>query len=332
MASERYERIGSVIERWHAEDAPVVIEAAVLMKDHQTDTVFAQLKCRHIGDGVITALTVSVQPFDSEGEPLGEAVEFTYDNIALAWQEVCGQKVPVVLPDNTTADMDVRVVKAVYESGYEWVADAEKAWSSIPDIEEPDDAIDPEEQQPKLPRWVIPTAIAVAVAVLLAVCWKPVFYGVGRLLYSVEEYTASAAVLQIVGDFADADERIADAKVAKACDLLRLYDYEGAYTCLGEEYANELMRDTITASLFLVGEWYDENGSYYFAMDDEGGVRYNLPASSNAAGVYSIDEGLFSRCDENGTAIPLWVFRVASGDEVVVEHRSGQVYTLYRYG
>ena len=332
MASERYERIGSVIERWHAEDAPVVIEAAVLMKDHQTDTVFAQLKCRHIGDGVIAALTVSVQPLNGEGEPLGDAVAFTYENIQLAWQETCGQKVPVMLPDNATADMDVRVVKAVYESGYEWVADAETAWASIPDIEEPDDAIDPEELQPKLPRWVIPTAIAVAVAVLLAVCWKPVFYGVGRLLYSVEEYNASAAVLQTIGDFADANDRIADAKVAAACDLLRLYDYEGAYACLGEEYANELMRDTVTASLFLVGEWYDENGSYYFAMDDEGGVRYNLPASSTAVGVYSIDEGLFSRANEDGTAIPLWVFRVAGGDAILAEHRNGQVYTLYRYG
>ena len=332
MASQRYERIGSVIERWHSEDAPVVIEAAVLMKDHQTDTAFAQLKCRHVGDGVITALTVSVQPLDGEGQPLGKAVEYTYENVSIARQETCGQKVPIRLADNTARGIDVRVVKAIYESGYEWIADADAAWGAIPPIEEPTDVIDPDMPSRKVPRWALPAAIAAVAVVLIAVSWKPLLYGVGRFLYAVEEYASSAAVLATVSDFADAEERMVDAKLEQACDMLRRYDYTAAVNVLGEEYANALMKDTVTASLFLVGEWYDASGGYYFAMDDEGGVRYNLPANSSATGVYDIDGGLFSRTDDNGTAIPLWVFRVVSGDEIRIEHRNGQNYILYRYG
>lgn len=328
----RYERIGSVIERWHTEDAPVVIEAAVLMKDHQNDTVFAQLKCRNIGDGVITALTVSVQPLDGNEQPLGEAVIYTYEGIALAWEQTCGQKVPVVLPDNATADMDVKVVSAVYESGYVWTADASAAWAAIPSIDARDEEEAAQVSSRRMPRWIVPTAIAVAVIVLFGVFWKPVFYAAGSVLFSVEEYASAAAVFETIADFGNAEERMVDARVQEACNLLRRYDYTGAVACVGAEHANELLCDTATASLYLVGEWYDAGGAYYFAMDDEGGVRYNLPASAAAVGVYSIENGMFLRADEDGTAIPLWLFHVVSGDELQIDHRNGQIYTLYRYG
>ncbi len=338
----RYERIGSVIERWYTADAPVCIEAAVLLKDLQTDSVLAQLKWRNMSEKPITALTVSVQPLDADKAPLGEAITYVYEH-TVAPEDTCGKNIPIVLAQNDTADMTVCAVRAVFEDGGEWEAAADAVWSTAPEEPAADDIPVPtlsapadgeESTAPKrtLPKWVIPVSVAAAIAVLLGVCWKPLLYGVGRLLTVVEEYEASAAVLQTVADFADASERLAEAKTAQACRLLRVYDYDGAVAYLGEADADRLMKDTATATLFLTGEWYTADGAYYFTMDDEGGVRYNVPAASSADGVYGIENGYFQREDDSGVKVSLWKFHVVNGDTVEVHHRNGQIYTLVRYG
>ena len=76
--SERYSRLFALPENLYASGSPVVIAAGALLKDNQTGKVIAQLKLRNIGNKAIKAATVSIIPFDTVGNPLGEPIQYQY--------------------------------------------------------------------------------------------------------------------------------------------------------------------------------------------------------------------------------------------------------------
>ena len=76
--SERYSRLFALPENLYISGSPVVIAAGALLKDNQTGKVIAQLKLRNIGDKTIKAATVSIMPFDTVGNPLGEPIQYQY--------------------------------------------------------------------------------------------------------------------------------------------------------------------------------------------------------------------------------------------------------------
>ena len=67
--SERYSRLFSLPNNLYVENAPVVISAGALLKDTQSNKIIAQLKFKNINRKNISAITVSVQPFDVVGNP-----------------------------------------------------------------------------------------------------------------------------------------------------------------------------------------------------------------------------------------------------------------------
>lgn len=114
--SERYTRLFSLPENLYSDSSPVVIAAGALLKDNQSGRVLAQLKLRSVSTPKIKAVTVRIIMKDVTGKPLGSAVEHQYLDINIARDEEFGQKVPVILPDNTTRGIDVSVVQVIFDN------------------------------------------------------------------------------------------------------------------------------------------------------------------------------------------------------------------------
>lgn len=118
--SERYSRLFSLPENLYAAGSPVVIAAGALLKDNQAGKVLAQLKLRNIGKQTIKAATVSVEPLDTVGSPLGEPVAYQYLDLHADRDEDFGQKVPVVLPDAAARSFAVSVTQVIFTDNAIW--------------------------------------------------------------------------------------------------------------------------------------------------------------------------------------------------------------------
>lgn len=112
--SERYSGLFSLPENLYAAGSPVVIAAGALLKDNQTGKVLAQLKLRNIDRQTIKAATVSVEPLDTVGSPLGAPVTYQYLDLHADRDVDFGQRVPVVLPDAATRSFAASVVQVIF--------------------------------------------------------------------------------------------------------------------------------------------------------------------------------------------------------------------------
>lgn len=100
--SERFTKLFSLPENLYSEGAPVVVSAGALLKDNQSAKVLVQLKIKNISDKTLKAVKVKIQSFDTVGNPLEEETEYEYLDLAVNRDEEFGQKVPIVLPSDST--------------------------------------------------------------------------------------------------------------------------------------------------------------------------------------------------------------------------------------
>lgn len=129
--SERYSRLFSLSENLYAAGSPVVIAAGALLKDNQTGKVIAQLKLRSIHSKVIKAVTVSIAPLNTAGNPLGNEVRYEYLDLKIGRDKKFGQKTPIALPDASTRSFCVKVVEVVFDDNDLWNA-SEAPWEPLP--------------------------------------------------------------------------------------------------------------------------------------------------------------------------------------------------------
>lgn len=112
---ERYERLFSLPEKnLYSAGAPIVIAAGALLKDNQTGNVLAQLKFRNISGKNIKAVTVSIVPVDTLGQPLGENTVYQYLDFNAVRDAEFGQKTPVILPSPSTRKFTVSVSEVIF--------------------------------------------------------------------------------------------------------------------------------------------------------------------------------------------------------------------------
>lgn len=128
--SERYSRLFSLSENLYASGSPVVIAAGALLKDNQTGKVIAQLKLRNIGNKAIKAATVSIIPFDTVGNPLGESVQYQYLDLNAQRDNDFGSKSAIVLPDITTRSFAATVTEIAFVDNSVWTA-TESPWEPL---------------------------------------------------------------------------------------------------------------------------------------------------------------------------------------------------------
>lgn len=123
--AERYSRLFSLTENLYALGSPVVIAAGALLKDNQTGKIIAQLKLRNIGNKEIKALTVSVRPFDTIGNPVGESVQYQYLDLNVWRDENFGSKTPIFLPNRATRSFAASVTEVAFTDNTVWRAHLE---------------------------------------------------------------------------------------------------------------------------------------------------------------------------------------------------------------
>ena len=128
--SERYSKLFSPSENLYASGSPVVIAAGALLKDNQTGKVIAQLKLRNIGNKTIKAATVSILPFDTVGNPLGEAIQYQYLDLNAQRDNDFGSKSAILLPDITTRSFTVTVTEIAFMDNSVWAA-TESPWEPL---------------------------------------------------------------------------------------------------------------------------------------------------------------------------------------------------------
>lgn len=118
--SERYQKLFALPENLYAVGSPVAIAAGALLKDTQTGKVLAQVKLRNIGKKTIKAATVSVEPLDTVGNPLGESVTYQYLDLHADRDADFGQKTPIALPDAATRSFSVSVAQVIFTDNSIW--------------------------------------------------------------------------------------------------------------------------------------------------------------------------------------------------------------------
>lgn len=128
--SERYSKVFSLPENLYAEGAPVVIAAGALLKDNQTGRVVAQLKLRNISPKTIKAVTVSILPLNTVGNPLGEAIRYEYLDLSSTRDTDFGSKSAIPMPDITTRSFNAAVVEVIFADNSIWNA-SDAVWEAL---------------------------------------------------------------------------------------------------------------------------------------------------------------------------------------------------------
>ena len=142
--SERYTKVFDLPKNMYAENAPIVISAGALLKDNQTGTILAQLKIKNITNKVIKAAKISILSFDTVGKQIGDETNHEYLDLSFGRDYEFGQKVPIILSNNSTRSFSVTVNEIIFTDnsiwnygGEEWAAlkEAKKLTSILSDSE-----------------------------------------------------------------------------------------------------------------------------------------------------------------------------------------------------
>lgn len=138
--SDRYSRLFTLPVNLYTSGSPVLIQAGALLKDNQTGKVLAQLKIKNIMRQAVKAVTVHIQPLDTVGNLLGDAVSFQYLDLNAGRGEDFGTKTPVMLPNVATRSFLVSVTEVVFQDHTIWHG-TEEVWKELPAAETLEDGI-----------------------------------------------------------------------------------------------------------------------------------------------------------------------------------------------
>lgn len=149
--------------------------------------------------------------------------------------------------------------------------------------------------------------------------------------YHKGNFGEASKAFRCIGDYADSPKYLTlisgrspqwDVEDSLLEDLITIFDFEDA--------AEVLLCSQELAEQFLCGTWRGDG--YYFTMDEDGGISYNLPWL-DYGDYYKIEDGmvlLYPDEDENDTR-QLFAFAAISPDCVDVYcYKNSRVYTLYR--
>lgn len=138
----RYEKVFSLPGRLCAVGAPVEVLSGILLLDHQSQKLMAQLKFKSLARQTINSLTVLLTPLDAEGNPIGKLIRHQYVGPWEAENEAFGDKVAIVMPG--AAAFQLCVTEVVFAD--------ETVWSGVDSVWE----VNPQQSsQPKQKKMTI---------------------------------------------------------------------------------------------------------------------------------------------------------------------------------
>lgn len=128
--NERYVRLYKLPENLYIDDAPIIIAAGALLKDNRNGKVLVHLKLQNLNSLQLIACKVSIRAFDPSGAELPGIEGYSYLDLMISYGETFGSDDPIYLPDNTTRNISVAIIQAVYKGGEIWQHSVEE-WSPV---------------------------------------------------------------------------------------------------------------------------------------------------------------------------------------------------------
>lgn len=114
--SERYSRLFTAKKNLYAPGFPIIIEAGALLKDNDTNSILAQLKLLNITEKTITAVRLWITGTDSFGNQV-EKRDFQLLDLTAKRNERFGQKIPLILENNTVRSFTTQLSEIVFSDG-----------------------------------------------------------------------------------------------------------------------------------------------------------------------------------------------------------------------
>lgn len=127
---ERYSRILTITERQFQKDCPLIFEKGALLKDNKENRNILQLQFKNIGLQKISTVFVSIKCFDIEKQEV-EIVENKYLDLSVGYNECFGEKVPIILSNDSSRTFEVSVGKIVFFNNN--IAEYYEVMKNIPD-------------------------------------------------------------------------------------------------------------------------------------------------------------------------------------------------------
>ena len=161
--SERY-RILSINDKPQLQTGiPVLLSTYAISEDTITGKVIAQLKFQNIGEKPITAVYAVLTCYDAMSSLIEDEPEAKYLDMDVASGDFFGDRVPVVLPDNSIRSFDVRIPSIRFEDGTIVKAEENTAFNTIndPGLSLTEGQIKQLEIEAK-DRWLVPFSVSPA--------------------------------------------------------------------------------------------------------------------------------------------------------------------------
>ncbi|MBQ9988663.1 MAG: cell envelope integrity protein TolA [Clostridia bacterium] len=139
--SDRYSRMMLLPENQAAAGVPVVLQRAALLRDNRTGGIVAQLKLKNIVPKALTGISLSIDAFDENGNPLEGVPVFEYRRIAVQRDGSFGSQTPIPLPNAETRSIKVSIQKVFFSDANEWVAETRVPLAPMPEPKALEDVI-----------------------------------------------------------------------------------------------------------------------------------------------------------------------------------------------
>ncbi len=128
--SERFSRLFLQDKNLYSDNAPVIIEAGAILKDNETDKIFAQLKLVNMSGKNISAVFLQVKCYDITGKEIEGVKESQLLDLNIAPNVAFASKNLILLPEKTTRKIKGYCTNVVFTDGTTW-ENKEDAWESI---------------------------------------------------------------------------------------------------------------------------------------------------------------------------------------------------------
>lgn len=126
--SEKYTIVQHEKRLHWLKDCPVLLQSYALTKDNTNNSIFLQCKFENIADKPIKAMNIAVKCSDVSHQELANVDNFPYLDIDVQPYMLFADKTPVALPDNTTRNVRIIPLKAIFSDDTTWENTFERAY------------------------------------------------------------------------------------------------------------------------------------------------------------------------------------------------------------
>lgn len=145
--SERYQEVYRLEPNLYSEGCPVIIEVGVLQKDTHTDNVLVQLKLRNIGLKAINACKVKIQPYEINGNKIGDTIEHQYLDLNVLTGDEFASRIPVLMTNSATRKFEAIITELTFSDGTVWNSNDNHwnkvdAWQKLEDFFENEEIVE----------------------------------------------------------------------------------------------------------------------------------------------------------------------------------------------